>query len=84
MVSKCGSLCKIDHGHTLMDVRKDTTLSDGHMPKQLIQLLVVANGQLKMAGNDTRLLVVTGSVASQFEDFSGEVFQNSGEIDGST
>lgn len=67
-----------------MNVGEDTALGDGYMPQKLVQLLVVADGQLEMTGDDTRLLVVTGGVAGQFEDFSSEVFQHSGEIDGST
>jgi hypothetical protein len=37
-----------------------------------------------VAGDDTGLLVVARSVASQLEDFSGEVLEDSGEVDGST
>ena len=48
-----------------LDVRQYTTLSDGHTGEELVQFLVVADGQLKMTGNDPRLLVVTGSVASE-------------------
>ena len=67
-----------------MNVGEDTALGDGYMSEKLVQLLVIADGQLEMTGNDTRLLVVASSVASQFEDFSSEVFQHGGEIDGST
>ncbi len=67
-----------------MDVGEDTALGDGYVTQKLVQLLVVADGQLEMARDDTRLLVVTGGVAGQFEDFRSEVFQHSGEIDGST
>ena len=67
-----------------MNVGEDTTLGDGYVSQKLVQLLVVADGQLEMAGDDTGLLVVTSSVAGQFEDFSSEVFQHGGEIDGST
>lgn len=37
-----------------------------------------------MTGNDTGLLVVTGSVSSQLENLSSEVLKDSSEIDGST
>lgn len=37
-----------------------------------------------MTGNDTGLLVVTGSVSSQLENLSSEVLEDSSEIDGST
>lgn len=51
-----------------MNVWQNTALGNGDMTKKLIQFLIVANGELKMTGNDTGLLVVTSSVASQFED----------------
>jgi hypothetical protein len=37
-----------------------------------------------MARNDTGLLVVTGCVSGQFEDFGSEVLKNGSEVDGST
>jgi hypothetical protein len=68
----------------LVDVGKYTTLGDGNMSKKLVQLLIVANGELEMTRDDTRLLVVTSGVTSQFENFSGEVLENSGEVDRGT
>lgn len=65
----------------LVDVGKDTTLGDGDVAEKLVQLLVVADGQLKVAGDDAGLLVVTSGVSSEFEDFSTEVFENGGEVD---
>merc|ERR1719391_664319 len=35
-----------------------------------------------MTGNDPGLLVVTGSVACQLEDLSGEVLHDSSQVDG--
>jgi len=67
-----------------VDVGQDTTLGDGDMSEQLVQLLVVADGELKVARDDTGLLVVTSSVSSQFEDFSSQVLEDSCEVDGST
>ena len=54
------------------------------MAQQLVQLLVVADSELKVARNDTSLLVVSGGIASQLEDFGGQVFEDSGQVDGST
>lgn len=65
-----------------MDVRHDTTLGDDNVAEQLVEFLVVADGELKMAGDDTGLLVVTGSVASKLKHFGSEVLQDSSEIDG--
>ena len=68
----------------MVDVRQDTTLGDGNVSQQLVQLLIVPDSELEMTGNDTGLLVVASSIASQFEDLSGEVLEHSGEVNGST
>lgn len=65
-----------------MDVGEDTALSDGDVTKKLVQLLVVADGELEMTGDDTRLLVVTCSVSGQFEDLSSQILKDSSQIDG--
>lgn len=67
-----------------LDVGQNTTLGDGYSGEQLVQLLVVTDCQLKMTWDDTRLLVVTSSVASQFKDFSSQVLHDSGKINGGT
>ena len=69
---------------TLVDVGENTTLSNCDTTQQLVQLLIVSDGELEMTGNDTGLLVVTGSVASEFENFSGKVLKDGSEVDGST
>ena len=56
---------------TLVDVGKHTTLGDGDVAKQLVQLLVIANSKLKMTRYDTGFLVVTCGISGQFEDLSG-------------
>jgi hypothetical protein len=33
-----------------------------------------------MTGNDTMFLVITGGVASEFENLSGKVFEDGGEV----
>ena len=80
--SLLGSLVRLlgqEHG---LDVGEDSTLGDGDSGEQLVQLLVVPDGQLEVTGDDPGLLVVTGSVASQLEDLSGEVLHDGGQIDG--
>lgn len=67
-----------------MDVWQNTTLGDGDVSQQLVQLLIVSDGELEVTGDDTGLLVVTSGVASQLEDFGSEVLEDSGEVDGST
>lgn len=68
----------------MVNVGEDTTLGDGDVAEQLVQFLVVSDGELEMTGDDTCLLVVTGGVTSQLEDFSGKVLKDSSEVDGST
>ena len=51
------------------------------MTKELVQLLVVPDGELKVARDDTLLLVIAGSVTGEFKNFSRKVFKNCGEVD---
>lgn len=67
-----------------MNVGENTTLGDGDVTQKLVQLLIVSDGELKMTGNDTGLLVVAGSVTGQLEDFGSEVLKDGSEVDGST
>ena len=67
-----------------MNVGQDTTLGDGDVTQQLVQLLIVADGELQMPGDDTGLLVITSGVTSQFENFSCEVLKDGSEVDWST
>lgn len=67
-----------------MNVGQDTTLGDGDVTQELVQLLIVPDGELQVTGDDTCLLVVTGGVASQLENLSSEVLEDGGEVDGST
>lgn len=69
---------------TLVDVWQDTTLCDGDVSEKLVQLLVVADGELEMTGDDAGLLVVTRGVASQLEDLGRQVLKDSCEVDGRT
>lgn len=76
---------KAGHGeHTLVNVGENTTLGDGDVSQKLVQLLIVSDGELEMTGDDTGLLVVTGSVAGQLKDFGSEVLEDSSQVDGST
>ena len=67
-----------------MDVGQNTTLGNGDVSEQLVQLLVVADGELEVTGDDTGLLVVTSGVAGQLEDLGSQVLQNGGEVDRGT
>ena len=65
-----------------VDVGKNTSLGDGGAVKKLVQLLVVADGQLDVAGDDAGLLVVASGVSGQLENLSGQVLDDGGEVDG--
>ena len=67
-----------------LDIGQHTALSDGHATQQLVQLLVVPDGQLKMPGYDPGLLVVAGCVARQLENLSRQVLEHRGHVDGSS
>ena len=60
---------------------QDTAEGDGGSD-QSVELLVAANGELKMTGRDTLDFEILGGVACEFEDFSGEVFENGSDVDG--
>ena len=59
-------------------------MGDGDSREKLVQLLVITDGELKMSGDDSRLLVVAGSISRQLEDFSSEVFEDGSQVDWGT
>jgi len=67
-----------------LDVGQYTSLGDRHAGEQFVQLLVVTDGQLQVAGDDSALLVVAGSVASQLENLSGQVLHDGSQVDWGT
>ena len=67
-----------------LDVGEDTALGDGDSGQQLVQLLVVPDGELQVTGDDPGLLVVPGGVAGQLEDLSCQVLHDGGHVDGGT
>uniref|UniRef100_H2Y966 Uncharacterized protein n=1 Tax=Ciona savignyi TaxID=51511 RepID=H2Y966_CIOSA len=64
-----------------LDVGKDSTLSDCYFSKQLVQLLVVSNSQLKVPWDDSGLLVVASGVTGQLKNFGAQVFEHSSKVD---
>lgn len=54
------------------------------MTEKLVQFLIVTDGELEMTWDDTGLLVVTGGVTGQLEDFSCEVLKNGSKVDWSS
>ena len=67
-----------------MNVWQDTTLGDCDVSEELVQFLVISDGELQMSWDNTRLLVVSGGVTSQLEDFGSQVLKNSCEVDWGT
>ena len=60
-----------------MDVGQNSSLGDGSSSKQVVELLIIPDGQLKVTRYDPLLLVVPGSIPSQLEGLSSEVLQDS-------
>ncbi|XP_041651133.1 uncharacterized protein LOC121514829 [Cheilinus undulatus] len=65
-----------------LDVGQHAALSDGDSSQQLVELLVVADSQLQVTGDDPGLLVVPGGVPGQLEDLSGQILEHSRQVDG--
>jgi hypothetical protein len=63
-----------------VNVGENTTGRNGDAAKELVQLLVVLDSKSDVARHDTTLLVITGGIASELEDFGAKVFQDGGEI----
>ena len=56
-----------------VDVGDDTRVGDGDIGKKLVELLVVADGEHHVAGDNADLLVITRGVASKLENLGREV-----------
>ena len=67
-----------------VDVREDTAGGNGDATEELVELLIVADGELDVARDDALLLVVAGGVTGELEDLSGEVLEDGGEVDWGT
>ena len=67
-----------------LNIRQDASLGNGNIAKKFIQLLIVSDGKLNVARNDSFLFVVTGGVPSELQDFSSEVLEDSSKINWSS
>ena len=67
-----------------LDVWQHATLCNGDSGEELVQFLVISDGQLQVTRDDSSLLVIPGSVASKLEDFSSQVLHNCSEVHGGT
>ena len=64
-----------------MDVGEHTARGDGDAAHELVELLVVADGELHVAGDDAGLLVVAGGVAGELKDLGAQVLEDGGQVD---
>ena len=66
------------------DVGEDTTFGNGGVVEELVEFLVVSDGEQNVSGDDSGLLVVLGGVSGQLEHLSSEVFEDGSQVDGGT
>ena len=67
-----------------VDVRENTAGRDRDRAQELVELLVVADGELDVARHDARLLVVARGVARELEDLGAEVLEDGAHVDTGT
>ena len=67
-----------------MDVGQDTSLGNGHSGQELVELLVIADGQLQVTGDDTSLLVIAGSVTCELKNLRCQVLDDGSQVHGGT
>ena len=64
-----------------VDVGEDSSLGDGDVSEELVQLFVVADGELDVTRSHPGALVVLGGVAGELEQLGGEVLEHGGHVD---
>lgn len=64
-----------------VDAGQDTTEGDGGADEG-VQLFVTTDGELQVTRGDTLDLQILSGVASKFQNFSSQVLQDSGNVDG--
>ena len=67
-----------------VDVREHTARSDGDLAQELVQLLVVSDGELNVSRDDSLLLALLGGVSGELEDLGNEVLEDGGQVDRGT
>ena len=63
-----------------MDVGDHTTASNSGLDES-VELLIASDRELNVAGDNSGLLVVTGSITSEFKDLSSQVLEDSSCVD---
>jgi hypothetical protein len=64
-----------------VNVGQDTSSSNGDATKELVEFFVVLHGKSNVTRHNTALLVVAGSVTSEFQDLGTKVLQDSRKVD---
>ena len=59
-----------------MDVREHTTVCDGNVAEELVQLFVVADSELDVAWNDASLLVITSCISGKLQNLGSKVLED--------
>ena len=67
-----------------VDVGEDSSVGDGDVSEELVQLFVVADGELDVTRSHPGALVVLGGVTSELEKLGGEVLKYRGHVDRSS
>ena len=67
-----------------VDVGEDTTSSNSGVGHELVEFLIVSDGELNVSRHNSGLLVVLGGISGELEDLSGEVLKDSSEVNGGT
>jgi len=66
-----------------VDVWQDSSVGDGGVAHQLVQLFVVSDGELDVSWHNSGL-VVSGGVTGELQNLSCEVFEDGGHVDWGT
>jgi hypothetical protein len=67
-----------------VDVGQDTSRGNCDISEESVQFFIILYCQGNVTGDDTALLVVSGGVSGEFENFGAKVFEDSSEVDGGT
>jgi len=70
-----------EHG---VDVRENTTVSNSCVGHELVEFLIVSDGEENVSGDDSGLLVILGSISGEFENFSSKIFEDCSEVNWSS
>ena len=64
-----------------VDIGQNSTLGNGGVTPEGVQLIVISDSQLDVARDDPILLVVFGGVARKLKDLGHDVLQHSRKVD---